>query len=347
MISVLMRRVGIESKDENGIVYFYPTGQMLPGNVNPHISTPPTKILPAVLLRKDSTDSVAAPSAPTAVPVEKPEPDIVRLYRPRYRTVDQLQVIVNQFTGKQYKDSDNVVIAGDEKGIERVMKLIADYDHRPAEILAKAVIFEFSDSETKARSFDFVLSLLAGKLGVTLGGGVQSLANAVQLKTSTINAILSAVEKDSRFRLISSPSVRVRHASSARFVVGTREPVLAESTLDRNGNPIQSIRYMDSGVIFDLKPQILEDRIELELSQQISSFSKTSTSTINSPSILTREIKTTLNVEPDELVIIGGLDEDKKSTTKSGLSFLPSILDSTSGEKTHSQILLVLQITKL
>jgi type II secretory pathway component GspD/PulD (secretin) len=100
-------------------------------------------------------------------------------------------------------------------------------------------------------------------------------------------------------------------------------------------------------VIFDLKPQIRENVIDLVINQQLSSFIPTITGVNNSPTLIKREISTSIGAADDDVIVLGGLDEEKNSQDKSGFSFLPSWLNSRGGENSKTQILLVLQVKKI
>lgn len=117
--------------------------------------------------------------------------------------------------------------------------------------------------------------------------------------------------------------------------------------MDRNGNPVQSVEYKPSGVIFDLKPQVREIGIDLTINQQLSTFIPTTTGVNNSPTLIKREISTRIGAVDNDVIVLGGLDEDKSSSDSSGLSFLPSFLKSKGGQNSKTQILLVLQVQKI
>jgi type II secretory pathway component GspD/PulD (secretin) len=214
-------------------------------------------------------------------------------------------------------------------------------------VSAKALVFEFQDAQNDGSSFQLAMNVLGGKLSAGIGGAVNPAATFLRFKNGTIDAVLAAVAGDSRFKLLSAPSIRVRDGSKGRIVVGSDVPVLAEAQLDKNGNPVQSIQYRPSGVIFEIAPRIMRNRIELNLLQQLSNFQQTGTSNINSPTLTKREVSTVVGVESGDMIILGGLDESKDTTTRSGLSFLPRALDTVRTESSKSQVLVVLQVSKI
>ncbi len=87
--------------------------------------------------------------------------------------------------------------------------------------------------------------------------------------------------------------------------------------------------------------------VDLTVQQQLSNFVVTQTGVNNSPTLTKREVRTSLSVADGDVVIIGGLAEDRESAGSLGFSFLPDWMRSDTGQKSKSEILLVLQITKI
>lgn len=124
-------------------------------------------------------------------------------------------------------------------------------------------------------------------------------------------------------------------------------PVRGAATLDKNGNPIQGIEYKPSGVSLNIQPKIRENVIDLAVKQQISSFTTTTTSGIDSPTMLKREIDTKISIQPGEIIMLGGLEEEKVQQDKRGFPLLPDFLKTSNSENSKTEILLVLQVQKI
>lgn len=351
-VDAVLRESGIAIKEIGGIPYFYQSGKSqvgLAGGVTLETPLPsPASPLPHEPGQTGANAVTGLPGAVAgigAAPVMDYEE--TRLYEPRYRVPDQLQVIANAMLGTEFAPSDKVTLAGTLERVEKVAKLLDQYDTLPPEIVARALVFEFSDSANEGSGFQLALNVLAGKLSIGLGGAIAAGENFARFKNQTIDAVLSAVSGDGRFKLQSAPSIRVKDGAKGRITVGADVPVLAEAQLDKNGNPVQSVQYRPSGVIFDIAPRIMRERIELNLSQQLSNFQQTSTSKINSPTLTKREVSTVVGIESGDMIVLGGLDETKYTETRQGLSFLPRFLDTTKTENSKSQVLVVLQVTKI
>ncbi|WP_262488477.1 type II and III secretion system protein [Iodobacter fluviatilis] len=113
------------------------------------------------------------------------------------------------------------------------------------------------------------------------------------------------------------------------------------------GNAVQSVEYRSSGVILSLSPVVRGATVEMTVDQQISDFAKTETGVNNSPTLTKRALSTTVSAEDGELIVLGGLTTDKDSEGSSGLSFLPKFMRNNSQNSNRTEVLLLLQATKL
>jgi len=243
--------------------------------------------------------------------------------------------------------ADALVFNGTAADIKRLSSLLDQLDVRQGEVLVRGQVFEVSTGAAQGSAFSLALSLLGGK--VTAGLSTPStLDGFIRLKNASIDAVFSALSSDNRFKTISAPSLRVRSGASGKFSVGQEVPVLGAVSYPGNGNtPVQSVEYRSSGVIFDLSPVVRDAVVDLTVQQQLSNFVVTQTGVNNSPTLTKREVRTSLSVGDGDVVIIGGLAEDRESSGRIGFSFLPDWMKSDTGQKSKSEILLVLQVSKI
>lgn len=269
------------------------------------------------------------------------------IYRPVGRRADELQLISNKLLGTDFKSPDKVLLRGPEKAVAKVLKLLQDYDDAPATVKVQAYLIEFSDTANKGVNFSVALTALGGKLGLALGAVNTAANNFVKFKDTNINAVVSAIDGDSRFHLVDSPTTLCDHGEACRIQVGAENPVLGSISVDRNGNPQQSIIYRDSGSILEFTPEVMRDSIRLKLRQTVSSFTKNSLSGIDSPAVLKRMLESSLTISDGDVVILGGLDQSREDNQRDGLPFLPRFLDSTSKVKQSTQLLMVLHVERM
>lgn len=246
------------------------------------------------------------------------------------------------------RDPDVLVFKGAAKDVQRLKTLLAQVDTPASEMIVKAVVYEVNTTKKTGSALNLAMTIFAGRLGLVLDGAALSGA-ALKIKNNalSIDALYSALASDDRFKVVTAPSVRVRSGASARFAVGSETPVLDKVTFDQLGKPIQSVAYKPSGVIFDLKPEIRGQVADLQIFQQISQFVPTTTGVDSSPTLIKRELQTSVSAAADDVIVIGGLDEDRSSASNSGQSFLPRWLWNEREENQRTEIMLVLHVQRI
>lgn len=247
-------------------------------------------------------------------------------------------------------EADTLIFQGSKRDVEKLEKLLAELDQSTGEVMVKAVIYEVQTSRKEGSAIDLALSILTSKVGINITGGADS-SKGVFVKWSTdalsVDGVFSALTSDDRFKVVSSPRVRVRSGASAHFAVGDETPILGSVSYDADGKPIQSVSYKSSGVIFDIKPQVREAGVDLHLNQQISSFVQTTTGVNGTPTLTKRELSTDLTVADDEIIVIGGLEGQKQENTNSGLSFLPALFQSNTNSDSKTEIVVMLHLQRV
>ena len=244
--------------------------------------------------------------------------------------------------------ADAVVFNGPASDVERLKALLAELDTPQGELYIRATVYEVTTGKKDASAFQLAAELL-NRVSPSLSIGVNSSSspadNFIRFKTGSIDAVLSALSTDERFNIVTSPTVRARSGAETQFQAGSQVPVLGQvSYAGTNGSvPVQSVVYRDSGVIFRVRPTVRDASIDLDVEQELSNFTATTTGVNNSPTLIRRALSSSLSVQAGEVVILGGLTEDKKTTTERGLSFLPFLTEKVDGVS-RTEILLVLQV---
>lgn len=245
------------------------------------------------------------------------------------------------------RQSDTLVFAGASAEVTMLKKLLAQVDTAVGDVIVRGVLYEVQNTSSDGSAFSLALNLLGGKLGLSLGSTVATNSNYISLKNTTIDAVLTSLSSDSRFTVKSAPTLRVQSGQSGRFTVGEDVPVLGAVSYPSAGAAVQSVEYRSSGLIFELRPIVHEDAVDLQILQQKSSFVSTNTGVNNSPTLIKRELKTSLSVGNGELVVIGGLTEDKDSTVLTGFGWFPGLNLGKARDKNKTEVILILQLTKV
>jgi len=309
---------------------------------------------------------------------DDPPPDRdLFVYMPKYRSADYLARLVQPLFSGQFttnraipapagskvtgdapmnsaaamvdQSSDSMVFLGTQNEIAMLKRVLPQVDVKQGEVAVRAWVYEVSTGSDKTSGFQLAASILGGRLGVSLGvGTVDENVNALRLHTGFLDAAIAALDSDSRFRVVTSPNIRVESGKHGRLNVGQSVPIVGSvSYSGASGTPVQSVSYEDAGVIFDVQPIVKGDVTDADVTVEISDFQKTSTGVNNSPTKNTRKFETSMQLLDGEIVVTGGLTQSKDSDLRSGISWLPSFMDGHSRSSSKSDIVLVLQITKV
>ena len=241
---------------------------------------------------------------------------------------------------------DAIVFYGSERDTTRLEALLTQLDKPTPELLVKAVVYEVRTDKTEGSALNLAAAIISGRFGISIDAGVKE-NNSIKIKFNDFTAIYSALSNDQRFKLVSSPTMRVQSGQSARFIAGAEVPVLGAVTYPSQGQAVQNIEYKSSGVILDLKPTAREDTTDLSILQQISSFTQTTNGVNESPTLLKREIRTHVSAKPDEMIILGGLEESQHTESNQGLSFLPNFMRSNTEDEVKTEIMMILQMERI
>lgn len=240
---------------------------------------------------------------------------------------------------------DQIAFTVAVKDLPKVRKLLTDLDTASGELLLKAAVYEVGFDKREGSAVQIAATLMTGKISGVIAGNVLS-GVSLKLADGGLEAVLSALDEDVRFKSVSRPQVRVRNGAQARFSVGQDVPVLGAAQMDKNGNPVQSVDYKQSGVILTATPEIRQDIIELTLQQELSNFVVTKTGVNGSPTLVKRSVNTKLGLVPGEVVVLAGLQDDQEDESKNRLPFFGWLLDQERQQK-QSEILVFIEVVRI
>jgi general secretion pathway protein D len=174
---------------------------------------------------------------------------------------------------------------------------------------------------------------------------------------SNITAIINAVKSDNDFRILSTPQILTTDNEEARITVGENRPFQTRATTDVSGGTYESFEYRDVGKILKITPHVSEGRnVRLKLSLEVTSLDRLATvaTTATRPVTQKRTIDTTVLVQDNHTVVIGGLIDDTRSDTETkvpGLGDIPLLgwlfkTQSDSSQKTNLYVFLTPRVVK-
>ncbi len=306
-------------------------------------------------------------------PVAAPEKMVSWVYTPFHRSPSYLATVLSGTTGRSSQASsestsgtssgslsgsvssssgsflsgegDSLVFRGTRSELARLKELVPLVDVPAQGVVVTGYIYEVQTGRSEGSGLALAAKLLSGRFGVSVGSS-SSMGNYISFSSGTLNAMYELFSTDNRFKVVSAPQLRMDSGKEATFSVGEQVPVLGSVSYE-DGKAVQSVTYRDSGVIFKVKPVITSSRISLNVNQQLSNFVKTDTGVNDSPTLLKREVDTSLTLKDGDIVLLGGLAENKDSQASTGLSFLPKSWSQKSDEKSRTDMVILLQVKKV
>ena len=231
-----------------------------------------------------------------------------------------------------------IIFKGSAEEFAQIRTLLESLDQPVREALIEVTVAEIRLSDQLNLGVEWAIrnaGIDGSKINFgTLGGlglGTSGLNFAVLNDAGQTRALLNAFAKDERFSILSSPRLLAKSGSDARIQVGTEVPILTSqqsTSTNVQGNPtiLQSIQYRSTGVLLSVKPVIhAGDRIDLEVSQEVSEATTNTTSQISSPLITNRKVGTNLTLRDGTTVILGGLISENRDLSDTGLPFLKDL----------------------
>lgn len=264
------------------------------------------------------------------------------VYRPKHKSAAELKTALSGLFGATVGgDGDRLIFKTSVVEIEKIKSLLKRFDVRPREVVVRGKIFEVTTKKTDASSLSIVADVFK-KAGLAVSNGAK-LVNYLSFRDKRVNAYWSALNGDDRFKLLSEPSLRIKSNTTASLTVGNDVPTLGSVTY-QDGQPVQSVTYRSSGIIFEITPEVLDGVINLSVRQELSNFAETTSGVNNSPTLVKREIKTNISANSAELIVLGGLIENKNTASTAGLSFLPAFMSAKSNSNDKTEIVLSLYV---
>lgn len=234
----------------------------------------------------------------------------------------------------------------------QVEKAVQKLDVPPMQVLVEASIVEVTLSDELEYGLQWFFKNGHGKfssrggLNIPPSGDVSSLSGVLEapvdftyrvFDAAGTRAILNAISGDSRIDVLSSPTLMVLDNNTATIRVGDQVPIrteestnLSSSTIDDSGNfgnnVTSRIQYRDTGVTLEVTPRVnAGGMVVMEVTQRVDDVDETTTSGIDSPTILQREITTAVAVQSGETIVLGGLIRENKEVADNGVPFLKDI----------------------
>jgi general secretion pathway protein D len=281
------------------------------------------------------------------------------------------------------KATNSLIIMADKEDYEVVEAVIKKLDIPRSMVYIESLILEVNATKSLELGVQWQLfdQTNVNNQNVVYGGkftgaaGVLNPANALGtglavgvltepftfggITLSNITAIVNAVKADTDFRILSTPQILTTDNEEARITVGENRPFQTRATTDISGGTYESFEYRDVGKILKITPHVSEGRnVRLKLSLEVTALDRLATQTTGvtstRPVTTKRTIDTTVLVQDNHTVVIGGLIDDTRSNNETkvpGLGDIPLLgwlfkTQSDANQKTNLYVFLTPRVVK-
>ena len=247
-----------------------------------------------------------------------------------------------------HEKTNSLIISSAEENLNAIKNIIAKLDIRRAQVLVEAIVVDLSEKAARSLGVD---AIFTGDdddsipIGITrfsgTGPDLLGIAGAadddtnVSLTTTAISSllntqglvagfgdmesgegnfvgILNAIASDTDSNILSTPSILAMDNEPARLFIGQEIPITTgESLGTNNSNPFRTTSRQEVGIELEITPQIDEGTsVILNIKQGVSGVAGVAQSGTD---LITnkREIETTVLVDNNQIIVLGGLiDED-------------------------------------
>lgn len=232
------------------------------------------------------------------------------------------------------EQSNRIIFTASADRYAQLLSLLRQLDTPPPEVLIEVTIAEVTVTADTRSGVEFLMRQVGTKSYTvgTLGGlGLATGGLTGRYSDPDGNVNVGALSSGNQINVLSTPRVVAKSGASASIQVGTDVPVItsqtaSDSLIGGNTDILQSVDYRKTGVLLEVSPTVLSaDRIDIEISQEVSSAEENPNQGIASPIISSRTITSELTLQDGQSAILGGLIENRYTEGGSGVPFLKDI----------------------
>ena len=254
----------------------------------------------------------------------------------------EINIVVDETTNA-------LIIRALHRDYKTVMETIKKLDLYPKQVLIEVLLAEVTLDEATKYGLEFS-TFKAGDYSVGMGGtaylgaipSAEAFSSGIRysiISADRLAAAIHASATDNRLKVITSPHILASNNKEAKIQIGSSEPILtstyttpgattaATTSLVSTGIVEGTIEYKDIGVILSVTPRISDGKlVTLDIAIEQSTVSQKDLGNLkNVPFFPKKTAKTTLSIMGGQTIVIGGLIDETKGASSSGVPFLSKI----------------------
>ena len=278
----------------------------------------------------------------------------------------------SNFVGLSADERTNSIVAyGTHNDLKTLKELIEKIDIPLPQVLIEAVITEVTLKEDQASglsSFGFTYDGLTDPLkqlftGVNIvtpgatGAGSGITGGSIDLNNPSdfsLSALVTASDTDSNARILSTPRIMVSHNEEGIINVSESRPIITSSTSslnNTNNNSRSTVEYRDIGIKLTVTPLIGADgTVQMTIEQTVENVVGTIQVDENDqPIIGIREATSTVSVQDNQVIVLGGLQQNSLTDSNSyvpgfrRIPFLGGLLGTDTKEYDRTELIIFIR----
>ena len=276
---------------------------------------------------ESTTNNPAVPGAAPAPPIATKSNDT--------SSASNSSLQFSSFVGLSADERTNSIVAyGTHSDLKTLGELINLVDRPLPQVRIEAIITQVSLRDEESRGIDsFKLNYnLEGLNETEIDTGTAAGSSAVfSLREFSLDFVLGVAEQQGNVSILSTPVVVVSHNQEAVINVSESRPIVTSSTSSLNNsanNTRSSVEYRDIGIQLTVKPLIGSDgTVQMEVEQLIEDVldEVVTIDGNDQPVIAKREANSYISVQDGDVIVLAGLQDNRRSIGDSSLEGLGDI----------------------
>jgi general secretion pathway protein D len=229
--------------------------------------------------------------------------------------------------------SNSVIMYASDAEYQSLLAVVRELDVTPPQVLIEATVAEVKLNDQLQYGVQWFLQKFPsfqGSFSGLTGAGTAPIYPGLNLAYlgTNVQVALNALQGVTDVEVLATPRMLVLANDTATLQVGSSVPTVTTSSsgIQANSLVVNNVEYRDTGVVLTVTPRVgAKGEIYIDVQQEVSDVSPTTTSNIDSPTIDQRKFHTQIAVESGQSVAIGGLIQTKRNRTDSGVPGLSRI----------------------
>ena len=346
VVVVLLEKSGIEIEEVDGVI-------LMTVRVDQNIQVPGQGVSNSTQ-NQDQGGKINEAKNVTKSNFRSVPADCVFTYQPIYaRAVDIQKTLSGVLQNENSKiiiseQANKIIFRSTDTERRAIVKLLRDLDERQKQIYVDVTLAEITLTGDLSIGLEGFLKSDSLKIGTGVNIINDIGLNGTLIIGDWLKAVLQLGEKKGIIKIRSNPYLTIADGAESSIEIGAEIPSLASQKSSGDTSVLSQIEYKKTGILLSMKPVISGDSVHLIASVELSEAQQNTFSTIQSPSILTRKIKSDVVLVSGQSLIIGGLVTESKSNND---SFFPggkySLLTSRNASSTRNEIVVIFDVSIL